>query len=122
MSEASDKTRTPHVGSADERVKSAGMRNLGIGLILLSGVCFFVMLSIPWMPLSVTQKAMLGGGLFVTVQVSWWVGAAITRSRSDQENLLMVFLEKAGRFGRAGFHRLNSCKRTACIVPCHESL
>ena len=77
MSEASDKTRTPHVGSTDERVKSAGMRNLDIGLILLSGVCFFVMLSIPWMPLSVTQKAMLGGGLFVTVQVSWWVGAAI---------------------------------------------
>lgn len=52
-------------------------RNTGIGLILLSGVFFFTMLSVPWFPLTNGQKAMVAGGLFVGVQVSWWVGAAL---------------------------------------------
>ncbi|MCG8601251.1 MAG: hypothetical protein MI807_14005 [Verrucomicrobiales bacterium] len=49
---------------------------LGVGLILLSGVCFFTMLSVPFFPLGDGQKAMLGGGLFIGMQISWWVGAA----------------------------------------------
>ena len=49
---------------------------LGVLLILLSGVCFFTMLSVPFFPLSDGRKAMLGGGLFVGMQVTWWTGAA----------------------------------------------
>ncbi len=50
---------------------------IGILLILLSGVFFFSMVSVPWWPLSGAQKTMAGGALFVSVQVAWWVGAAL---------------------------------------------
>ena len=49
---------------------------LGVFLILLSGVCFFTMLSVPFFPMGDGGKAILGGGLFVGMQISWWTGAA----------------------------------------------
>ena len=49
---------------------------LGVFLILLSGVFFFVMLSVPFFSISDGRKAMLGGGLFVGMQIAWWAGAA----------------------------------------------
>jgi hypothetical protein len=52
-------------------------RRIGGLLILLSGLFFFTMISVPWWPLSSGQKAMVGGALFVSVQVAWWVGAAM---------------------------------------------
>ncbi len=64
---ASDKkTRTP----------KPWLFRLGVCLILLSGVCFFSMLSVPFLSISDGQKAMLGGGLFVGMQITWWAGAA----------------------------------------------
>ncbi|MEM7601758.1 MAG: hypothetical protein AAF357_10130 [Verrucomicrobiota bacterium] len=50
---------------------------LGVFLILLSGLCFFTMLSVPFLPVDDEgKKAMLGGGLFVGMQATWWTGAA----------------------------------------------
>jgi hypothetical protein len=34
------------------------------------------MLSIPFFPIADGQKAILGGSLFVGMQITWWVGAA----------------------------------------------
>lgn len=53
------------------------LQRLGIFLILLSGVFFFSMLSVPWWPLEISSKAIAGGVLFVGVQLAWWVGAAL---------------------------------------------
>ena len=52
------------------------LHNIGIGLLLLSGVFFFSMLAVPWFPLGTGAKVAVGGGLYAAVQVSWWVGAA----------------------------------------------
>lgn len=50
---------------------------VGIGLILLSGVFWFSLFAVPFLPLTLGQKAALGGGLFAAVQVAWWCGAAL---------------------------------------------
>ena len=50
---------------------------LGVALILLSGVCFFTMLSVPLLPISTKTKAVVAGALFVGVQAFWWIGAAM---------------------------------------------
>ena len=47
---------------------------IGFALMLLSGVLFFVMLSVPWFPFSATVKGIIGVVLFVLVQSSWWIG------------------------------------------------
>ena len=53
------------------------IRVIGVGLMLLSGVFFFVMLAVPLLSLSVGNKTLLAGALFVCVQTSWWVGVAM---------------------------------------------
>lgn len=50
---------------------------IGIGLILLSGVFWFSLLAVPFVPITGTQKTALTAGLFIGVQVAWWTGAAI---------------------------------------------
>ena len=57
--------------------RSSRFSKLGIGLMLMSGVFFFAMLSVPWWPIGAGAKAIAGGGLFVSVQASWWIGAAM---------------------------------------------
>ncbi len=57
--------------------KSSVIGKLGIGLILLSGVFFFTMLSVPLWSVSAGSKVVIGGGLFVGVQIAWWSGAAL---------------------------------------------
>ena len=52
------------------------LRKIGIGLIILSGVCFFSMLAVPWFPLTGGAKVAVCGGMYAVVQVSWWAGAA----------------------------------------------
>lgn len=65
------------VTGAAPRERPAVRVRLGIALILLSGVFWFSLLAVPFLPLNVAQKSALGFGLFVGVQVAWWVGAAI---------------------------------------------
>lgn len=50
---------------------------MGVGLILLSGGLWFSLFAIPFLPLSIGQKAALAGADFVGVQIAWWVGAAM---------------------------------------------
>ena len=57
---------------------SAMVARLGLLSILLSGVFFFSMLSVPWWPLNVGVKAIIGSALFVGMQVAWWGGVAMT--------------------------------------------
>lgn len=50
---------------------------IGIGLILLSGVLWFSLFAIPFLPLTVGQIPAFAGVAFVGVQISWWAGAAL---------------------------------------------
>ncbi|MFK7766249.1 MAG: hypothetical protein AB8B55_03320 [Mariniblastus sp.] len=52
----------------------------GVFLMLLSGVFFFTMLSVPWFPISRSLQLILGTGLFICVQVAWWAGVALAGS------------------------------------------
>lgn len=63
----------PHRG----RDTSRSAARIGIGLILLSGVLWFSLFAIPFLPLTVGQKAALAGADFVGVQIAWWSGAAL---------------------------------------------
>ena len=83
----------------EEKQTKPWLFRLGVILILLSGVCFFTMLSVPFFPISDGKKAMLGGGLFIGMQATWWTGATCVgpaavkkmsgwfkRSRKKEEN------------------------------------
>ena len=50
---------------------------IGIALILISGVLWFSLFAIPFLPLTVVEKSMLAGAMFVGVQIAWWSGAAL---------------------------------------------
>ena len=50
---------------------------IGIALVLMSGVFFFSMFSVPWWPLEAGGKVVAGGALYAGVQASWWCGAAL---------------------------------------------
>ena len=73
MSAENDESTQP----ANERPRRPAMIRLGIALILLSGVFWFSIFAVPFLPLTVAQKTALGGGLFVAVQIAWWSGAAL---------------------------------------------
>lgn len=50
---------------------------LGIALMLLSGVLWFSLFAIPFLPITTSNKALLAGAIFITVQIAWWGGAAL---------------------------------------------
>lgn len=54
---------------------------LGIALILLSGVLWFSLFAIPFLPIGTGNKAVLAGTMFVGVQIAWWSGAALAGPR-----------------------------------------
>ena len=64
-------------GQSQEASRSKAIARIGIVLILLSGLLWFSLFAIPFLPLTVVQKATLAGGVFVGVQVAWWSGAAM---------------------------------------------
>ena len=43
----------------------------------MSGVFFLAMFAVPFLSVSVTNRTVIVGALFVCVQVSWWVGVAL---------------------------------------------
>ncbi len=55
---------------------------LGFALIVLSGVLWFSLFAIPFLPVTTGQKAAIGGGLFAAVQIAWWSGAALAGPRT----------------------------------------
>ncbi len=50
---------------------------LGIALILCSGVLWAPLPVIPFLSMATSHKAVLAGILFVGVQITWWIGAAL---------------------------------------------
>ena len=56
----------------------------GMGLILLSGVLWFSLFAIPFLPLTMAHKAALAAGVFVAVQLTWWTGAAVAGAQTVQ--------------------------------------
>lgn len=61
-----------------DRIRHRKIRSrIGIALILISGVLWFSLFAIPFLPLTVGQKAAFAGTLFVAVQIAWWAGAAL---------------------------------------------
>lgn len=70
----------PHSDSpptSDPKRRKQNWGKIGIGLILVSGVLWFSLFAIPFLPLTVGQKAALAGAVFVGVQIAWWSGAAL---------------------------------------------
>ena len=59
------------------RDKGSLAAKIGIALILLSGMLWFSLFAIPFLPLTLGQKAALAGADFVGVQIAWWTGAAL---------------------------------------------
>lgn len=53
----------------------------GIALILLSGVLWFSLFAIPFLPFTTGNKALLAGAIFIGVQIAWWIGAALAGPR-----------------------------------------
>jgi hypothetical protein len=62
---------------ASARPRRPTLIRLGIVLILISGVLWFSLFAIPFLPLTVGQKAGLGAAVFAGVQIAWWSGAAL---------------------------------------------
>lgn len=61
----------------EESDKRKTLAWIGIGLIVLSGLMWFFLFAIPFLPLTVTQRAVLAAGDFVGVQIAWWTGAVL---------------------------------------------
>lgn len=61
--------------------KGSTVAGIGIVLILVSGILWFFLFAIPFLPLTVSQKAALAGADFVGVQLAWWTGAALAGPR-----------------------------------------
>ncbi|MEP3482545.1 MAG: transporter suffix domain-containing protein [Fuerstiella sp.] len=53
----------------------------GIVLMFLSGVLWFSLFAIPFLPFTAGEKALLAAAIFVGVQISWWLGAALAGPR-----------------------------------------
>lgn len=75
MSKSGKRNLTDEVPVARKKTNTRVV--IGCLLILLSGVFFFSMLSVPWLQIDSRHKVILGGALFVGVQVAWWLGAAL---------------------------------------------
>ncbi|MGZ0170934.1 MAG: transporter suffix domain-containing protein [Planctomycetales bacterium] len=71
--------------SDDQAVPEQGIGStaarIGVMLILLSGVLWFSLFAIPFLPLTIGQKAAIAGADFVAVQIAWWIGAAMAGSK-----------------------------------------
>lgn len=50
---------------------------IGVVLIVASGILWFSLFVIPFLPLTLAQKTVLGVAIFAGVQVAWWGGVAL---------------------------------------------
>ena len=66
------------------RDRSRVAARVGVVLILLSGVLWFSLFAIPFLRLTVGQKAGLAGVLFAGVQIAWWSGAALVGPKTAE--------------------------------------
>jgi hypothetical protein len=63
--------------TTDEEPRKPRHVYFGVTLIVASGILWFSLFAIPFLRLTLSQKAALGSGIFVGVQISWWTGAAL---------------------------------------------
>ena len=71
-------TQPDVISEADSvKLRRPMMTWVGVTLILVSGVLWFSLFAIPFLPLTIGQKTALGAAVFVVVQIAWWTGAAI---------------------------------------------
>lgn len=66
---------TDHLPRERDRGRTAA--RIGAVLIGLSGVLWFSLFAVPFLPLTIAHKALLAGAMFVGVQIAWWTGAAL---------------------------------------------
>ena len=66
---------------------------IGVSLIILSGVFWFSLFAVPFLPLSLAQKTTIGIFLFAGVQAAWWIGAAFVGPQAIKK-LLSWFRRK----------------------------
>ena len=53
--------------------KTLLMKVIGYGLFTLSTITFFLCLSMPFWPLTSTEKAAWAGGFYIASQITWWL-------------------------------------------------
>lgn len=70
-----DQKNCPNTGVPSRYTK------IGIGLILLSGVLWFSLFAVPFLPFTTGKKALLAGAVFIGVQIAWWTGATLAGPR-----------------------------------------
>ena len=75
---ASEKQDKPTAEETPGRPGNPYYVRLGAILIALSGVLWFSLFAIPFLPLTLGQKTALGGAVFLGVQVAWWSGVTLT--------------------------------------------
>lgn len=63
--------------SLGPRNNSRVVAKIGVVLMVLSCLLWFTLFAIPYLSLSIGQKAALVGAVIVVVQVVWWTGAAL---------------------------------------------
>lgn len=88
---------SPHESSnADGETQSAKAgpaTRIGVALILLSGVLWFSLFAIPFLPISFAKKGIIAGIVFIGVQVAWWSGAALA-GPATVKKVKSLFLRK----------------------------
>lgn len=66
-----------HSEATPDQPRRPVLIRLGVALILVSGVLWFSLFAIPFLPLTVGEKTGLGAAVFAGVQIAWWSGAAL---------------------------------------------
>lgn len=77
MTSPDSQQEVPSDSPVPERAFGRSAGRFGFVLILLSGVLWFSLFAIPFLPLTVAQKAAVAGADFIGVQIAWWTGAAL---------------------------------------------
>ncbi len=77
---------------------------LGIGLVIASPVPWLLLLVLPFLPLSVVERAIAAGGLLVVAEVMFWVGVLLAGQevvrRYRQQLRLKALWERISRLLR----------------------
>lgn len=74
---ASDQPDTSETDSAPDPPDTTRRLALGKFLVVASCALWFTLFAIPFVPLPVAQKTVLGTAVFVAVQILWWGGIAL---------------------------------------------
>lgn len=57
--------------------KRSTQARIGVVMMVLSCILWFGLFAVPFLPLTVAQRAAVAGVNLVVVQIAWWGGAAL---------------------------------------------